>query len=170
MWGPAALPNFMNPSSEWPPKGSGSTNASDWGLTEVTAGMIAMCGTYVCQLMLLLFTSDSSQARFALSADNEFKIFGHTSSIEYRNNFFKYVHYLRTGLDKRSKPIVDLFKEWNLAFFKDRITTGASKEAQADFDDALGELDTTEKAASASEDDEQEQEQEHEDPQETENH
>jgi hypothetical protein len=87
-----------------------------------------------------------------LSTDAEFKRSGVASGIEYSEDYYKYLFYLRSGLEERRKPIINLFQEWNERFFKTRITTGASKEAQAAFDSAVTNLHETEQVTSGNED------------------
>jgi hypothetical protein len=89
-----------------------------------------------------------NQARFALSTDKEFKATGHSSHINYREDYYKYLNWLHQGLETRSKPVVELFKDWNITFFRERITKGKSKEADADYDAALADLEEAEKVAS----------------------
>jgi hypothetical protein len=85
---------------------------------------------------------------------------GHASHINYCKDYYKYLHWLRKGLKANRKPVTDLFKEWNTAFFRERITKGKSKEAEANFNDALDALDEAEEATDEDLDEERDEDRE----------
>jgi hypothetical protein len=89
-----------------------------------------------------------NQACFALLTDKEFKATGHLLHINYCKDYYKYLNWLCQGLETCSKPIVELFKDWNITFFRERITKRKSKEADADYNAALADLEEAEKVAS----------------------
>ena len=94
------------------------------------------------------------QARWALSADDILQPVGSNTGINYFADYEEYIHLLETGLHKRKKTIINLFKEWDKLVFPNTGTSlvgGSQSQESAGIKKAMALLDADE-SESASED------------------
>ena len=80
------------------------------------------------------------QARFALSTDAEFQVSGSASHIDYMDDYYKYLGYLKKGLRLKTKSVIALFKEWNQTFFGSDMVSNRSNVADESFISILNEM------------------------------
>ncbi|KAJ7199826.1 hypothetical protein GGX14DRAFT_401115 [Mycena pura] len=86
---------------------------------------------------------------WTLSIDHELKKKGCQSSLNYKNLHKEYLNYLLVGVNKRKKPVLEIFKVWDAELFPDTETSLASAltgdgVGEGDLEKALAELDDAE--------------------------
>lgn len=64
-----------------------------------------------------LYDLQVSQSRWALSSDDFLQNVGTNTGINYGNDFEEYLEVLMTGLRKKKKSILNVFKEWDQVIF-----------------------------------------------------
>jgi hypothetical protein len=107
-------------------------------IRNTTPGAIATCAILVHSgsvLQPLFFTDSLLQARWALSSDVSFQEVGSSTGIRYFQDYEEYLTMLATGLRRRKKTILNIFREWDAKIFPetDSSLAGAkrSKDDQA---------------------------------------
>jgi hypothetical protein len=72
------------------------------------------------------------QARWALSSDVSFQEVGSSTGIQYFQDYEEYLTMLETGLRRRKKTIVNIFKEWDAKIFPETDSSLAGKPSSKD--------------------------------------
>jgi hypothetical protein len=65
------------------------------------------------------YTYNFSQCRWALSADDFLQSVGTNTGINYAKDFDEYLEILITGLRKKKRSILNVFREWDRVIFPD---------------------------------------------------
>ena len=92
------------------------------GIRNTTPGAIATCAILVCSgshllTALLFLLTVLLQARWALSSDVSLQEVGGSTGIRYFQDYEEYFAMLETGLRRRKKTILNIFKEWDAKIF-----------------------------------------------------
>jgi len=95
------------------------TMARKHGIRHTTPGAIAASAVLVCVPCHSIYIHDLqvSQSRWALSSDDFLQNVGTNTGINYGKDFEEYLEVLMTGLRKKKRSILNVFKEWDQVIF-----------------------------------------------------
>jgi len=95
------------------------TMARKHGIRHTTPGAIAASAVLVCVPCHSIYIHDLqvSQSRWALSSDDFLQNVGTNTGINYGKDFEEYLEVLMTGLRKKKRSILNVFKEWDRVIF-----------------------------------------------------
>jgi hypothetical protein len=101
----------------------------------ITPGGIATCAILVrssFSLSFLFLLTVLIQARWALSSDVSLQEMGSSTGIRYFKDYEEYLTMLETGLQRRKKTIVNIFREWDARIFPDTDSSLAGRKPSED--------------------------------------
>ena len=95
------------------------TMARKHGIRHTTPGAIAASAVLVRVPCHSIYIHDLqvSQSRWALSSDDFLQNVGTNTGINYGKDFEEYLEVLMTGLRKKKRSILNVFKEWDQVIF-----------------------------------------------------
>lgn len=98
------------------------------------------------QLGNLVYKIYLSQSRWALSSDDLLQAVGTNTGINYANDFEEYLEVLMTGLRKKKKSILNVFREWDQVIFphSDSSLVGQNQDTSNGLKTAMDMLDADE--------------------------
>ncbi len=100
-----------------------------------------------------------SQARWALSADELLQAVGSSTGINYFSDYEEYVNLLQTGLLRKKKTTLNIFRQWDLQVFPNTGTSlvgGSQSQESAGMKKAMALLDADESEEEEEEEGEEE--------------
>lgn len=131
--GPTAAKELMNGIQSNPKT---DTMARKHGIRHTTPGAIAGSVVLV-RVTNASFTQtySLSQSRWALSADDCLQSVGANTGINYGRDFEEYLEVLMTGLQKKKKSVLNIFRQWDQVIFPN---SDSSLVGHADKDTSRG--------------------------------
>ncbi|KAL1739190.1 hypothetical protein HDZ31DRAFT_77775, partial [Schizophyllum fasciatum] len=125
--GKGAARAFAEPKKKLPVASTDCQNKI-FALDKVAPGSIATCLMLVSKHVPIAAHAHSTKARWLLSADDNLQMTGQRTNVNYMAVYEEYLQKLLTGLDKKQKQILDVFRHWNAEFFPNFKSTDATDD------------------------------------------